>query len=538
MQSLRGQVSPSLHGTETLAELQARDQELRTLLDVNLAIGRHLKRDDLFGAIASCLRNLIETNRFGIELPIEGHKLQGHLLTPRGPGAEPTRPTILPAAGTACNWVMDNRQPYVCSTRDELRERFPVTFEVMEKQGMESLCALPLQTDERCLGALFFMAGCKCAYQNLRLGLFDQIASAVAVALDTCLAHEEVRRLRDQLAAENVYLQEEIRSEHNFEEIIGNSPALMDVFRNIDMVAPMDSTVLLLGETGTGKELVARAVHDRSTRKERPLVKVNCGAISASLVESELFGHIKGAFTGALANRDGRFRLADGGTIFLDEIGDLPAETQVKLLRVLQEQEFEPIGSSKTIRVDVRVIAATNRNLEEAVEEKRFRSDLFYRLNVFPIMMPPLRVRPTDIPLLVAFFLVRFKTKLGKQITQVAPEAMQRLINYDWPGNVRELQNVIERAVILSDGSTLALPSEFRGSTLPSQSLQSGAITLEMDATTRKHIESVLAQTGGVIEGPRGAAQLLNLHPNTLRSRMQKLGIAKNRSRSTAVPSL
>jgi len=538
MQSLRGQVSPSLHGTETLAELQARDQELRTLLDVNLAIGRHLKRDDLFGAIASCLRNLIETNRFGIELPIEGHKLQGHLLTPRGPGAEPTRPTILPAAGTACNWVMDNRQPYVCSTRDELRERFPVTFEVMEKQGMESLCALPLQTDERCLGALFFMAACKCAYQNLRLGLFDQIASAVAVALDTCLAHEEVRRLRDQLAAENVYLQEEIRSEHNFEEIIGNSPALMDVFRNIDMVAPMDSTVLLLGETGTGKELVARAVHDRSTRKERPLVKVNCGAISASLVESELFGHIKGAFTGALANRDGRFRLADGGTIFLDEIGDLPAETQVKLLRVLQEQEFEPIGSSKTIRVDVRVIAATNRNLEEAVEEKRFRSDLFYRLNVFPIMMPPLRVRPTDIPLLVAFFLVRFKTKLGKQITQVAPEAMQRLINYDWPGNVRELQNVIERAVILSYGSTLALPSEFRGSTLPSQSLQSGAITLEMDATTRKHIESVLAQTGGVIEGPRGAAQLLNLHPNTLRSRMQKLGIAKTRSRSTAVPSL
>jgi formate hydrogenlyase transcriptional activator len=348
---------------------------------------------------------------------------------------------------------------------------------------------------------------------------------------DLHAALAEVRELKNRLEAENIYLQEEIRREHNFEEIVGNSPALTEVFKKIDMVAPMDSTVLLLGETGTGKELVARAIHNRSARKDRPLVKVNCGAIAANLVESELFGHVKGAFTGALINRDGRFRLADGGTIFLDEIGELPAETQVKLLRVLQEQEFEPIGSDATMRVDVRVIAATNRNLEEAVHEKRFRPDLFYRLNVFPIALPPLRVRPTDIPILVAFFLARFNKKLGKEIKQIAPEAMQRLINYDWPGNVRELQNVIERAAIVSDGAVLVLAPEFRGS----KSFADAATetpdraALAMDDVTRKHIESVLAQTGGVIEGPHGAARLLNIHPNTLRSRMRKLGITRTK---------
>jgi formate hydrogenlyase transcriptional activator len=346
-----------------------RDQELKVLLDVNVAVARHLERDELFGALASCLRQIIETDRFGIELPIEGNQLQGHLLTPRGAAGERTRPSVLPAPGTACDWVMRNHHSYICSTREELRERFPITFEVMQNQGMESLCALSLETDARSVGALFFMAARQGAYANLRRGLFEQIAGAVAVALDTCLAHEEVRRLRDRLAAENVYLQEEIRREHNFEEMIGNSPALMEVLHKIDMVAPMDSTVLLMGETGTGKELVARAIHNRSARKDRPLVKVNCAAISTGLVESELFGHVKGAFTGAISNRDGRFKLADGGTIFLDEIGELPPETQMKLLRILQEQEFEPVGGTSTLHVDVRVIAATNRNLEEAVRE-------------------------------------------------------------------------------------------------------------------------------------------------------------------------
>jgi len=514
------------------ATLDARDRELKTLLDVNVAVSRHLKRDDLFGALASCLRNIIETDRFGIELPIEGQRLQGHLLTPRGAADERTQPSILPAAGTACDWVIQNHTWYVCSARKELRERFPVTFEVMQIQGMESLCALSLDTGERSVGALFFMAARPDAYGNLRRGLFEQIAGAVAVALDACFAHEEVKRLRDKLAAENVYLREEIRREHNFEEMIGNSPALMEVLQKIEKVAPMDSTALLMGETGTGKELVARAIHNRSKRKDRPLVKVNCGAISAGLVESELFGHVKGAFTGALTNRDGRFKLADGGTLFLDEVSELPADTQVKLLRVLQEQEFEPLGSSRTVSVNVRIIAASNRNLEECVQKGKFRADLFYRLNVFPIEVPPLRKRPDDIPLLAMFFMEKFALKLGKEINQISRESMARLTRYAWPGNIRELQNVIERAVILSPGPFLILEG-YGGLVAPAspqietETSQEETAPSSLTEIQRRHIESVLEQTSWVIEGQRGAARLLDMHPNTLRFRMQKLGISR-----------
>jgi PAS domain S-box-containing protein len=353
----------------------------------------------------------------------------------------------------------------------------------------------------------------------------------------------EQEKLR--LEAQNTYLQEEIRSEHNFEEIVGNSRALRDVLRNVDQVAPADSTVLILGETGTGKELIARAIHDRSPRKGRPLVKVNCGAISAGLVESELFGHVKGAFTGALTNRDGRFKLADGGTIFLDEIGDLPLDTQVKLLRVLQEQEFEPVGSGETIRVNVRIIAATHRDLATAVQEGKFRSDLFYRLNVLPLHLPRLRDRHGDVPLLTMFFVQRFAKKFGKPVKQVPEESMRRLTGYAWPGNIRELQNVIERAVVLSTGSTLALAADFALDTRSSRREEAPISKPELDqspltsAATKKdtaasleeverqHIEAVLRQTNWMIEGERGAAKLLNLNPSTLRSRMQKLEIKR-----------
>src|SRR5437899_3356062 len=270
-----------------------------------------------------------------------------------------------------------------------------------------------------------------------------------------------MEREKARLEAQNTYLQEEIRSEHNFGEIVGSSPALVDVLRQVDQVAPADSRALIIGETGTGKELIARAIHDRSGRKARPLVKVNCGAISAGLVESELFGHVKGAFTGALANRDGRFKVADGGTIFLDEVGELPLDTQVKLLRVLQEQEFEPIGSSKTVKVDVRIIAATNRDLSAAVTEGKFRRDLYYRLNVFPIRVPPLRERIADVPLLMSFFLQRFAKKLGKPVKKVSEETVRSLTGYPWPGNIRELQYVIERAILLSPGDTLVLAPDF-----------------------------------------------------------------------------
>src|SRR6266545_4224674 len=274
---------------------------------------------------------------------------------------------------------------------------------------------------------------------------------------------ERVRMAQEKarLEAQNTYLQEEIRSEHNFGEMVGSSPALFEVLRAVEQVAPSDSTALIFGETGTGKELIARAIHDRSGRKARPLVKVNCGAISAGLVESELFGHVKGAFTGALASRDGRFKVADGGTIFLDEVGELPLDTQVKLLRVLQEQEFEPIGSSKRVKVDVRIIAATNRDLSAAVAEGKFRRDLYYRLNVFPIHVPPLRERIADVPLLLSFFLQRFAKKFGKPVKKVTEETIRCLTGYPSPGNIRELQNVIERAILLSPGETLVLAPDF-----------------------------------------------------------------------------
>jgi PAS domain S-box-containing protein len=362
-----------------------------------------------------------------------------------------------------------------------------------------------------------------------------------------------MEREKARLEATNHYLQEEIRNEHNFGEIVGNDSRLHEALKAVEHVAATDSTVLILGETGTGKELVARAIHDRSPRRDRPLVKVNCGAISAGLVESELFGHVRGAFTGALQNRDGRFKLADGGTIFLDEVGELPLDTQVKLLRVLQEQEFEPLGGTRTIKVNVRVVAATNRDLQAMVREGRFRADLYYRLNVVPLRVPPLRERTGDIPLLAMFFAQKFARKLGRQILGIPDGVMDRLVHYPWPGNIRELQNVIERAVILSPGNTLALVEELRtpsdslepapspnpppapprrdpapGPPAPSGSPEGGSL----EEVERRHIEAVLARTNWMIEGERGAARVLNLNPSTLRSRMQKLNIKRPSSGS------
>jgi formate hydrogenlyase transcriptional activator len=326
------------------------------------------------------------------------------------------------------------------------------------------------------------------------------------------------------------------------------------VLAKVEQVAPTDSTVLILGETGTGKELIARAIHDKSTRKARPLVKVNCAAISAGLVESELFGHVKGAFTGAVERRIGRFQLADGGTIFLDEVGELPPETQVKLLRVLQEQEFEPVGSSRTQRVDVRVITATNRNLEALVRNGAFRDDLFYRLNVFPITVPPLRERRRDIPALVMFFLERYARRFGKRVESVSSETMDRLVRYAWPGNVRELQNLVERAVILARGPVLALDrdvllaaadgedpavtpetatteptasSSASGRSAATGKAPAAGLDTLLEDVERRHIVAALEHARWVIDGPQGAARTLSIHPNTLRSRMRKLGIRR-----------
>ncbi len=336
----------------------------------------------------------------------------------------------------------------------------------------------------------------------------------------------EVEQLKNRLEIENVYLQEEIKTEYNFDEIVGQSELLKKILRNVEKVAASDSSVLIYGETGTGKELIARAIHNLSDRKDRPLVKVNCGAISAGLVESELFGHEKGAFTGALQQRVGRFELADGGTIFLDEVSELPPDTQVKLLRVLQEGEFERVGSSNTIKVDVRVIAATNRNLADGVRKGSFRSDLFYRLNVFPVEVPPLRERRSDIPLLTNFFLTKFAKKMNKQFNAISQDTMERITSYPWPGNIRELQNVIERAVVLSHGPEIQIDDSLSGLGVASDL----TIDQTLEDVERSHITSVLQKTGWVIDGKKGAASILDVNPSTLRSRMQKLGIKRNSS--------
>jgi formate hydrogenlyase transcriptional activator len=427
-----------------------------------------------------------------------------------------------------------------------------MTHVVMEREGMESLCAHPLLREDKSFGALFFMSTRRDAYRRIAIALLERVASAVAVAVDNCFAHEELRELRDRLAAENVYLQEEIRKDHNFSEIVGRSPALSEVLSLVQTVAPTASTVLILGETGTGKEIIARAIHDRSTRRDRPLVKVNCAAISAGLVESELFGHVRGAFTGAVASRTGRFEVANGGTIFLDEVGELPPETQVKLLRVLQEREIEPVGSNQPKKVDVRVIAATNRDLEREVAAGRFRADLFFRLNVFPIVMPPLRERPGDVPLLAHYFADRFARELGKSVQGISPETMRRLLQYDWPGNVRELQNLVERAVVLAKGSVLDFGTELPAAKGPPATVDGSAVDAaaadvasapgaapgaavpqSLDSVQRRHILDVLASTRWVIEGPEGAAVRLGLSPSTLRSRMQKLRIRRTSPETT-----
>jgi formate hydrogenlyase transcriptional activator len=345
-------------------------------------------------------------------------------------------------------------------------------------------------------------------------------------------ADEEKESRKAKLDVRNIDLWEESCGVHDFEEIIGNSPELLKLLDRVESVAPTDANVMIIGETGTGKELIARAIHSRSRRQKSTLIKVNCGAIPAGLVESELFGHVKGAFTSASERRIGRFELANNGTLFLDEVGELPLETQVKLLRVLQEQEFEPVGSNRTVKVNVRIIAATNRDLEKAVQSGAFRSDLYYRLNVIPLGVPALRDRRSDIPLIVMAFLRQLAKRMGKSIESVSQETMRLLVDYSWPGNIRELQNVIERGVVLSKGSILRLGTDLlpQEACDPSVEFESTAATNNSDSleeVQRQHILRVLARTGWVISGPRGAGAILDLHPNTLRSLMDRLGIRR-----------
>jgi len=536
---LMGLVEDITKRKEAEEALRNSEQQNRTLLEINNAIITNLTHEALFESLSAALQRAIAFDRSALTLY---EPLRDSLRFVAFTG-NPVRFTVgdeLTRTESSVGWVFDHQQPIVRGDLEK-EQQYP-NERLLIDEGMRSHCVAPLIVRGRCIGTLNIASKAKFEYSKKDAQFLQDAANQVALAVENMRSYEEIADLRAKLEQENVYLQEEIRTEHNFEEIVGNSPALLAVLEKVEQVAPTDSTVLISGETGTGKELIARALHDRSARKNRALVKVNCSALSAGLVESELFGHVRGAFTGAIDRRTGRFELADGGTVFLDEVGELPLETQVKLLRVLQEHEFEPIGSSRPLRVNVRVIAATNRNLEEAIQTGRFRSDLYYRLNVFPLEVPPLRERRSDIPKLAKFFLSHYSAKLGKHIDGISRNAMDRILSYSWPGNVRELQNVIERAVVLSRGRVLELQHELapypspegvhrkdRQSSEEAQASISAASKLPtMIEVERSHILAALKLTSGVIEGPNGAARILNLHPNTLRYRMRKLGIKRS----------
>jgi len=436
--------------------------------------------------------------------------------------------------GTPCQQILTGAIQHFA---DNIQHTFPANT-LLKELDARSYLAIPLTDDAGVVvGHLAVIDDQPLDADERELSIFHIFAARATAELirrqavreldDSRQRENRFRIERQRIEAEVAYLREELRSRSDFAEIVGESDGVWKVLRNIDMVAPTDSTVLILGETGTGKELVARAIHKNSKRSNSPFVKVNCAALPESLLESELFGHEHGAFTGATQQRTGRFELADGGTIFLDEIGEMPLPAQSRLLRVLQEQELERVGSSKTIHIDARVLAATNRNLLDMVDEGTFREDLYYRLNVFPVQVPSLRERKEDIPTLVRSFLSKLAGRLGKKIEAVPLSVIAALQDYHWPGNIRELENVIERAMILSTGETLQLPS----GVIPvrkNKSVRKSALRSLAEIET-EHIRSVLEHTSGVIAGPNGAAKILGMNPNTLRSRMEKLGITVER---------
>jgi formate hydrogenlyase transcriptional activator len=503
--------------------LRNSQERLQTLLDINNAIVTKLSRDDLFTVISEVLARIIKFDRLALSIyDPESDALR--IVTYTGPYRRDDYTPIgrvLALKDSPAGWAFLNRKPLLCP--DLETERHSSSEERAYGHGFRSLCACPLIVRGKSIGAITVGSLTRFQYTQADTEFLMEVANQIAIAVDNMRSYEEIATLKAKFEAESVYLQEEIKTEYNFEEIIGQSAPVRQLLRKLEQVAPTEATVLIQGETGTGKELLARAIHNLSARNERPLVKVNCGAIPTGLVESELFGHEKGAFTGALQQRMGRFELANGGTIFLDEVGELPLDTQTKLLRVLQEGEFERVGSSKGIKVNVRVIAATNRDLKQAIKDGSFRADLFYRLNVFPLTVPPLRERRSDIPLLVTFFLSRYAQRLGKQIQGVTKETMDRLTEYAWPGNIRELQNLIERAVVVAEGAVIRIDESMLGL----ETLAEDRSLQPLEDVERSHILRALAETNWVIHGSQGAASMLKINPSTLRSRMQKLGIRK-----------
>ena len=492
------------------------------LLEITNALVSSLNIHQLLTAISSCLRQIQKFDYASIALyDPETKMLKREALDNASLDESPEDSLISPAGDSPAAWVFNTRKPLLLEGKPH--EKFPHKLPpVLVERAVRSGCWLPLVGREGMLGTLNLLSQTAGAFGESDLIALGQMANQIAIALDNAVAYQRVSQQKDRLAEEKLYLQDEIRTEYNFEEIVGQSREIRKVLKQIETVAPTDSTVLILGETGTGKELLARAVHDLSPRHGKTFVRVNCASIPSGLLESELFGHEKGAFTGAINQRIGRLELANQGTLFLDEVGDIPLELQAKLLRALQEKEFERLGSSRTLTSDARIIAATNRDLKKMVASGEFRRDLYYRLNVFPIAVPPLRERKEDIPLLVQYFLAKYTKRMKRNVETVPPEAMQDLVRYRWPGNIRELEHMIERAVILSSGSTLRLPAFEVEEEEPN-----GGNSTSLENVEREHILRVLRKAGGKIAGPGGAAEQLGMNRTTLNSRMQKLGISR-----------
>jgi formate hydrogenlyase transcriptional activator len=510
--------------------LQDANNRLELLLELSNHVVSNLELRPFLRAVSISIRRVMQCDAVGVYLPdSETNGLQLYALDfPEGKRM-PKEDSLALIEGSDCkhpNEVFRTRKPVLinrpcseqCYASDACRN-------CAACPGEWPTCALPLISSGRILGVLVLERHRGPAFTQGDVDFLLQATNQVAIAIENALAHGQITELKNKLATETLYLEDEIRSEKGFEEIIGHSAAIRAVLQKIEIVAPTDSTVLICGETGTGKELVARAIHERSPRRSNTFVKLNCAAIPTGLLESELFGHEKGAFTGAITQRIGRFELANRGTAFLDEIGEIPLELQSKLLRVLQEREFERLGSTRTLKTDARLIAATNRDLAECVEQQIFRADLFYRLNVFPIYLPALRDRPKDIPLLVRHFAQHFAVRMNKTIDTIPSETMDALIRHSWPGNIRELQNLIEHSVIVSPGPVLRVPlAGLHSNTAPSQV---GTKRRTMEEAERDHILATLKETKWLVSGPRGAAARLGMNRSTLQFRMRRLGIVR-----------
>jgi formate hydrogenlyase transcriptional activator len=531
------QIALAIDDAVNFRSSQRSQERLELLLDLTNRVVSNLELRDLLREISASIRRLLQCDAVGVALPDrESGRLRVYALDYPGSKGVIREGFASPSEEESVFASALRKGEVVMFSAADL-----AADPVAAAEGIRSECLLPLTSRNRILGALTLGSVRENAFSRDDLDFLRQVASQVALAVENALAYAQISDLKERLAQEKLYLEDEIRSELNFEEIVGNSEALRRVLKQVETVAPTDSSVLIYGETGTGKELVARAVHNLSPRAPNAFVKLNCAAIPTGLLESELFGHEKGAFTGAITQRIGRFELANRGTVFLDEIGEIPLELQPKLLRVLQEREFERLGSTRTIRTDTRLVAATNRDLEAMVSRGQFRADLFYRLNVFPIRVPPLRERPEDIPLLVRHFVQQFSRRINKNIESINSDTMKALVRYHWPGNIRELQNVIERAVIVSTGSVLNVAIDDvrprgpapQGDTerVPEPEGGTDMRTL-LEETERRQILNALEQSRWIVGGPNGAAAVLGMKRSTLQSRMQKLGIRIARTRT------